>query len=91
MTSVTMIYEDAPASIPVPDDMQHRRVEAVFRALDETADTDSVKKPALTPDREIMPANTASLPNLAPFRARLPRQSVSAGEFCRSMRDQDRY
>ena len=91
MISVTVIYEDAPASIPVPDDMRHRRVEAVFRALDETADSDTVNQRALTPDRRIMPANTASLPNLAAFRARLPWQSVSAGEFCRSMRDQDRY
>ena len=91
MTSVTMIYEDAPASIPVPDDMRHRRVEAVFRALDETADDDSGKKLAAGPDREVVPASVASLPDLTEFRARLPRQDVSAGEFCRAMRDQDRY
>ncbi|MEA3640747.1 MAG: hypothetical protein VBE63_12495 [Lamprobacter sp.] len=91
MTSVTMIYEDAPASIPVPDDMRNRRVEAVFRALDETVDEDSGKKPGSTTHREITPTNKASLPSLAEFRGRLPRQRISAGEFCRAMRDQDRY
>ena len=31
------------------------------------------------------------LPSLAAFRATLPPQTVSAGDLCREMRDEDRY
>ena len=31
------------------------------------------------------------LPDLAEFRANFPMQEMSAGEFCRAMRDEDRY
>lgn len=31
------------------------------------------------------------LPDLAEFRAKFPIQEISAGEFCRIMRDEDRY
>ena len=31
------------------------------------------------------------LPDLAEFRAKFPMQEMSAGEFCRAMRDEDRY
>lgn len=34
MNPARMIYEDAPAFIPVPTDLQHRRVEAIFWPLD---------------------------------------------------------
>lgn len=30
MNPARIIYEDAPAFIPVPADLQHRRVEAIF-------------------------------------------------------------
>ena len=39
MSSARFIYEDAPAFIPVPADLQHRKVEAIFRVLDEQATT----------------------------------------------------
>ncbi|MDD2534955.1 MAG: hypothetical protein PHW78_00075 [Macromonas bipunctata] len=35
MNPSRVIYEDAPAFIPVPADLQHRRVEAIFWPLDE--------------------------------------------------------
>ena len=31
------------------------------------------------------------LPDLGEFRAKFPMQEMSAGEFCRAMRDEDRY
>jgi predicted transcriptional regulator len=31
------------------------------------------------------------LPDLAEFRAKFPKQSINAGEFCRTMREEDRY
>ena len=34
MTSARFIYEDAPAFIPVPADLQHRKVEAILRVMD---------------------------------------------------------
>lgn len=37
MNPSRVIYEDAPAFIPVPADLQHRRVEAIFWPLDEPA------------------------------------------------------
>ena len=39
MSSARFIYEDAPAFIPMPADLQHRKVEAIFRVLDEQAAT----------------------------------------------------
>ena len=36
-------------------------------------------------------ATNQKLPNLAAFRAKFPKQEISAGEFCRQMRDEDRY
>jgi hypothetical protein len=37
MNPSRVIYEDAPAFIPVPADLQHRRVEAIFWPLDEAS------------------------------------------------------
>jgi hypothetical protein len=34
MNPARIVYEDAPAFIPVPADLQHRRVEAIFWPLD---------------------------------------------------------
>jgi hypothetical protein len=34
MNPARMVYENAPAFIPVPADLQHRRVEAIFWPLD---------------------------------------------------------
>ncbi|MDD5266995.1 MAG: hypothetical protein PHO08_07685 [Methylococcales bacterium] len=31
------------------------------------------------------------LPDLVEFRAKFPMQEISAGEFCRAMREEDRY
>jgi hypothetical protein len=35
MNSTRVIYDDAPAFIPVPAELQHRRVEAVFWPLEQ--------------------------------------------------------
>jgi len=35
MNPARMIYEDAPAFIPVPADLQHHRVEAIFWPLED--------------------------------------------------------
>ena len=31
------------------------------------------------------------LPDLAEFRAKFPKQNISAGDFCRTMREEERY
>jgi len=36
MNPARMVYEDAPAFIPVPADLQHRRVEAIFWPLEDS-------------------------------------------------------
>jgi hypothetical protein len=32
-----------------------------------------------------------ALPDLAEFRAKFPKQNISAGDFCRTMREEERY
>jgi hypothetical protein len=106
MNPVRIVYEDAPATIPVPPDMRHRRVEAIFWPLDEPAalhanhdaNHDANHEPtkaadvdkATKPTDMTTPSVTPDLPDLAEFRATLPMQVVSAGDFCRGMREQDR-
>lgn len=31
------------------------------------------------------------LPDLAEFRAKFPKQNISAGDFCRTIREEERY
>lgn len=97
MNPVRIVYEDAPATIPVPADMRHRRVEATFWPLDEPtaihADHDPTEATNAdkTPEpRDVMttPSAAPELPDLAEFRATLPMQTVSAGDFCRAMRNE---
>ena len=99
MNPARMIFEDAPAFIPVPADLQHRRVEAIFWPLDEEANVlnngsqSELQAETLTPLTQLTAANVRFplLPSLAEFRAGLPMQPISAGDFCRAMRDEDRY
>lgn len=52
MNPARMVYENAPAFIPVPTDLQHRRVEAIFWPLDATVaalDTPQKQSEPLTP------------------------------------------
>ncbi len=35
MNPARVVYEDAPAFIPVPADLQHRRIETIFWPLDD--------------------------------------------------------
>ena len=39
MSTARFIYEDAPAFIPVPAELQHRKVEAILRVMDDQAAT----------------------------------------------------
>ncbi len=78
MNPARIVYEDAPAFIPVPVELRHCRVEAIFWPLDDQATHATVSTDAL-------------LPSLEAFRKQLPPQGVSAAEFCRAMRDEDRY
>ena len=43
------------------------------------------------PELIALHAARSGLPDLEAFRAKLPYQNESAGEFCRAMRDGDRY
>ncbi len=82
MNPARIVYEDAPAFIPVPAELQHCRVEAIFWPLENDAGLDTETQ-TTAPD--------SMLPPLGGFRETLPKQSVSASEFCRVMRDEDRY
>jgi hypothetical protein len=100
MNPTRIIFEDAPAFIPVPPDLQHRRVEAIFWPLNEYEDAETNNPKAKGQDKTL-PSLTGLisahanppllLPSLAEFRANMPMQSISAGEFCRTMREEDRY
>jgi hypothetical protein len=46
MHPIRQIIDDTPASIPVPRELQHRRVEVIFWPLDETTATDEVERDA---------------------------------------------
>jgi len=106
MNPTRMIFEDAPAFIPVPPELQHHRVEAILWPLEDAPATIPPESAAGVPRRSPSPelagkvrefgdvtpqAGAPCLPSLADFRATLPVQTVSAGDFCRSMRDEDRY
>ncbi len=94
MHHARMIFEDSPAFIPVPNVLQHRKTEIIFLSLDEEDEAitsihlqnSQVKNTAVTAG-----VHRQVFPDLADFRAKLPRQIVSAGEFCRAMRDENRY
>ena len=101
MNHARLIFEDAPAFIPVPANLQHRRVEAILLPLDDenvAISGLSNTKPEDLPDEllvnyngEPIPANGQNFPDLSEFHVTLPKQEMSAGEFCRKMRDEDRY
>ncbi len=46
MQPIRQIIDDTPASIPVPRELQHRRVEIIFWPLDEAASTVDVERDA---------------------------------------------
>ncbi len=79
MQPTRTVYEDTPAFIPVPADLQHRRSVVIVWPLTgaDEAVTESVCMP--------------TLPSLTEFRAGLPWQETHAGSFCQAMRDEDRY
>jgi hypothetical protein len=105
MQPVRLIYEDAPAFIPVPPDFQHHRIEVTLWPLQ--TEEMSVSKPRRTPPPQLagkardlgdimstLPATDwgqTVLPSLADFRAALPHQDPASGSFCQNMCDEDRY
>lgn len=101
MNPVRLIYDDTPDFIPIPQAMRHRKTEIIVWPLDEPAamyagsgPTEEAASADKTPEPgDVMttPSAAPELPDLAEFRATLPMQAVSAGDFCRAMRDQDRY
>lgn len=100
MNPVRIVYEDTPDSIPIPAMFRHRKTEIIvwpldepttIHARDEPIETASMGTPPSPGNIMMTPAATLELPDLEEFRATLPMQTVSAGDFCRAMRDQDRY
>lgn len=120
MRHARMIFEDTPAFIPVPSEMQHRKTEIIFLPLDDALSPETFSqqqisavetkasvprtnglakgKGVLLPDDllvncngEPITPNGQNFPDLSDFHATLPKQDMSAGEFCRKMRDEDRY
>jgi hypothetical protein len=91
MNPARIIYDDAPAFIPVPAELQHQRIEAILWPLEDGP----AGFPAASDQHGHLegagPSAARGLPSLAAFRATLPPQTVSAGDFCREMRDEDRY
>ena len=72
MSSVRFIYEDAPAFIPMPADLQHRKVEAIFRVLDEQAATVAPEPTAKTRRRKPPAAFAGKVRELGVVMASIP-------------------
>lgn len=100
MNPVRMIFEDTPDCITIPEVLRHRRTEIIVWPLDEStalhAGSESTKAASAEKAPEpgdviTTPSAVPGLPDLSEFRATLPMQTISAGEFCRAMREQDRF
>ena len=93
MNPARIVYENAPAFIPVPAELQHQRIEAILWPLEDgPATVTAASDPEACEHGEVMEPSAAQvLPSLADFRATFPLQTVSAGDLCRVMRDEDRY
>lgn len=93
MNPARIIYDDAPAYIPVPAELQHQRIEAILWPLEDAEAAIPGVSDSETRGHGEASAQSAAprLPSLADFRATLPLQTVSAGDLCREMRDEDRY
>ena len=53
MNPARIIYEDTPAYIPIPDELQHRKVEAIFWPLDDELQRMWILRKLLHPMDEI--------------------------------------
>jgi hypothetical protein len=93
MNPARIIYDDAPAYIPVPAELQHQRIEAILWPLEDAAGVVPAASDSETRGNGEVTAESAAprLPSLADFRATLPLQTLSAVDLCREMRDEDRY
>lgn len=102
MSHARLIFEDTPAFIPVPRELLHRKTEVIFLPLEDEVTTSPVTSAKgnepVNPDEQwfnchgepVIPGKQ-SFPDLSEFHKTLPVQEISAGEFCRQMRDEDRY
>lgn len=100
MNPVRMIFEDTPDCITIPEALRHRRTEIIVWPLDESTTLHARSEPTKATSAEkapepgdviTTPSAAPGLPDLSEFRATLPMQTISAGEFCRAMREQDRF
>jgi hypothetical protein len=100
MNPVRMIFEDTPDCITIPEALRHRRTEIIVWPLDEPTTLHAGSEPTKAASAEkapepgdviTTPSAAPGLPDLSEFRATLPMQTISAGEFCRAMREQDRF
>jgi hypothetical protein len=98
MNHARLIYDDTPEFIPVPNELRHRKIEVIFLPLDDNTDIQTSGEQLVTPptqgfncNGEPVIAGQQHFPDLSAFRAKFPKQEISAGEFCRQMRDEDRY
>ncbi|MBV5322298.1 MAG: hypothetical protein JZU60_00520 [Ilumatobacteraceae bacterium] len=72
MNPARMVYEHAPAFIPVPADLQHQRVEAIFWPLDM-----AVQPMLLTESPEQTQPNVQGVPTATPLS-----QLIGKGKGC---------
>jgi hypothetical protein len=93
MNPARIIYDDAPAFIPVPAELQHQRIEAILWPLEDGPEEVPAAFDQASHGHAVGAGKSAArgLPSLAGFRATMPLQTVSAGDLCREMRDEDRY
>ncbi len=102
MNHARLIYEDTPAFIPVPWELLHRKTEIIILSLEDEVITppmisakgnDPVNQDVqwLNCQGEPVVAGKQNFPDLSEFHKTLPKQEMSAGEFCRNMRGEDRY
>ncbi len=60
MNPARMVHENAPAFIPVPADLQHRRVEAIFWPLEAEAPNEQRQVAQDQPSPTAQPTNAAT-------------------------------
>lgn len=102
MSHARLIYDDTPEFIPVPRELRHRKTEIIILTLEDEDVTPAVitakdhesanqDQQWFNCDGEPVIAGQQCFPDLSEFHKTLPTQEMSAGEFCRKMRDEDRY
>ncbi len=87
MNPSRVIYEDAPAFIPVPAHLQHKRLEAIFWPLDEPGVVSQAPSNKVT-STEVSPASPVPLSQLIGKAKGCFEDAAAVDQFIRAGRDE---